>query len=160
MKVIIAGGGIGGLTAALFLHKAGVACKVYEKVLEIQHLGVGITLLPHAVKALDEIGLMEPLDRLGVRTDRMIFRTRGGQAVWDAPRGLKAGDRVEFTLRPDGTVQLGPVSATAPVEPGAEKAPGSGLLGLVGSLRCYGPLPPREEVQRRIAEEILRKGRS
>ena len=94
MKVIIAGAGIGGLIAALFLHKAGVGCKVYEKVPEIQHLGVGITLLPHAVKPLDEIGPMEPLDRFGIRTDRMIFRTRGGQAVWDAPRGLKAGDDV------------------------------------------------------------------
>lgn len=91
MKVIIAGGGIGGLTAALFLHKAGVPVRVFEKVPVIQHLGVGITLLPHAVKALDEIGLMAPLDKLGVRTDRMIFRTRGGQDVWDAPRGLKAG---------------------------------------------------------------------
>ncbi|WP_428929468.1 FAD-dependent monooxygenase [Marinibacterium sp. SX1] len=91
MKVIIAGGGIGGLTLALFLHKAGVPCKVFEKVPKVQHLGVGITLLPHAVKALDEIGLVEALDALGVRTDRMIFRTRAGQDVWDAPRGLAAG---------------------------------------------------------------------
>lgn len=91
MKVIIAGGGIGGLSLALFLHKAGVPCKVFEKVPKIQHLGVGITLLPHAVKALDEIGLVEALDRLGVQTDRMIFRTRAGQDVWNAPRGLAAG---------------------------------------------------------------------
>lgn len=91
MKVIIAGGGIGGLTLALFLHKAGVPCKVFEKVPRIEHLGVGITLLPHAVKALDEIGLVGALDKLGVRTDRMIFRTRAGQDVWNAPRGLAAG---------------------------------------------------------------------
>ncbi|WP_323042540.1 FAD-dependent monooxygenase [Gemmobacter sp.] len=117
MKVIIAGGGIGGLTAALFLHKAGVPCKVYEKVPEIGHLGVGITLLPHAVKALDEIGLMQPLDRLGVRTDRMIFRTRGGQDVWNAPRGLKAGyDVPQITAhRADiHTVLLGAVAERMP----------------------------------------------
>lgn len=91
MKVIIAGGGIGGLTTALFLQKSGVACKVFEKAPEILHLGVGITLLPHAVTMLNKIGLMEKLDALGVRTERMIFRTQQGQDVWDAPRGLSAG---------------------------------------------------------------------
>ncbi|WP_158970386.1 FAD-dependent monooxygenase [Chachezhania sediminis] len=91
MKVLIAGGGIGGLTAALFFQKAGIEVRVFEKVPEIRHLGVGITLLPHAVKTLDMIGLMEPLDALGIRTDRMLFRTRQGQDVWDAPRGLAAG---------------------------------------------------------------------
>ncbi|MDX2482445.1 MAG: FAD-dependent monooxygenase [Pseudodonghicola sp.] len=91
MKVIIAGGGIGGLTAALYLQKAGVPCQIFEKVPEILQLGVGITLLPHAVNAMDELGLMARLDALGVRTDRMIFRTRGGQEVWNAPRGLAAG---------------------------------------------------------------------
>lgn len=91
MEVIIAGGGIGGLTAALYLHKHGVPCQVFEKVPKIQHLGVGITMLPHAISAMNELGLMEPLDSLGVRTDRMIYRTRGGQEVWNAPRGLAAG---------------------------------------------------------------------
>ncbi|ETX29198.1 FAD-dependent monooxygenase [Roseivivax isoporae] len=91
MKVIIAGGGIGGLTAALYLHKHGVSCQVFEKVPEILQLGVGITMLPHAIRAMNELGLMERLDELGVRTDRMIFRTRGGQEVWNAPRGLAAG---------------------------------------------------------------------
>lgn len=91
MNVIIAGGGIGGLTAALYLHKHGVSCQVFEKVPEIQQLGVGITMLPHAISAMNELGLMERLDQLGVRTDRMIFRTRGGQEVWNAPRGLAAG---------------------------------------------------------------------
>ncbi len=91
MKVIIAGGGIGGLTAALYLHKHGVSCQVFEKVPEILQLGVGITMLPHAISAMNELGLMERLDALGVRTDRMIFRTRGGQDVWSAPRGLAAG---------------------------------------------------------------------
>ncbi|WP_043540131.1 AbrB/MazE/SpoVT family DNA-binding domain-containing protein [Salinarimonas rosea] len=74
--------------------------------------------------------------------------------------GLKAGDRVEFTLMPDGKVQLGPAAAPIRGEETAEKTPGAGLLGLVGSLRGYGPLPPREEIHRLIGEEILKKGRS
>ncbi|MRX52291.1 FAD-binding protein [Paracoccus sp. S-4012] len=91
MRVIIAGAGIGGLTAALDLHRAGIACTVYEKVPELMQLGVGITLLPHAINHLAELGLLDTLDRVGIRTERMIYRTRQGQDVWDTPRGIAAG---------------------------------------------------------------------
>jgi 2-polyprenyl-6-methoxyphenol hydroxylase-like FAD-dependent oxidoreductase len=59
--VIIAGGGIGGLTAALSLHRAGLAVQVFESVDRIQALGVGINLLPHAVRELDALGLADEL---------------------------------------------------------------------------------------------------
>jgi 2-polyprenyl-6-methoxyphenol hydroxylase-like FAD-dependent oxidoreductase len=46
MKIIIVGGGIGGLTAALCLHAAGHQVRVYEAVGEIRALGVGINVQP------------------------------------------------------------------------------------------------------------------
>ena len=46
MTVLIAGGGIGGLTLALSLHQIGVAAKVFESVAELKPLGVGINVLP------------------------------------------------------------------------------------------------------------------
>jgi len=91
MKVIIAGCGIGGLTTALTLHRAGFDVELFEQAPAIRELGVGINLLPHAVKELTELGLLEELDRAGVRTKRLILMNRFGQIVWDEPRGIDAG---------------------------------------------------------------------
>ena len=61
MRVLIAGGGIGGLTAALSLHAADIDAVVYESVRELKELGVGINLLPHAVRALGTLGVQPAL---------------------------------------------------------------------------------------------------
>ena len=74
MRVIIAGGGIGGLAAGLMLHARGIACDVFEQGSEIRELGVGINTLPHAIKELAEIGLLERLDHVGIRTLRAHLR--------------------------------------------------------------------------------------
>ena len=62
MTVLIAGGGIGGLTLALSLHQIGIPAKVFESVPELRPLGVGINVLPHAVRELIELGLHDRLD--------------------------------------------------------------------------------------------------
>jgi 2-polyprenyl-6-methoxyphenol hydroxylase-like FAD-dependent oxidoreductase len=59
--VLIAGAGIGGLTAALSLHQAGLRAIVVDSVTELRPIGVGINLLPHAVRELTELGLGEEL---------------------------------------------------------------------------------------------------
>jgi 2-polyprenyl-6-methoxyphenol hydroxylase-like FAD-dependent oxidoreductase len=58
MKALIVGGGIGGLTTALCLHEIGIDVRVFESVDTIRPLGVGINLLPHAVRVLDKLGLL------------------------------------------------------------------------------------------------------
>lgn len=58
MEAIIIGGGIGGLVAALELHKARIGVRIFESVAEVKPLGVGINLLPHCVRNLDELGAM------------------------------------------------------------------------------------------------------
>src|SRR6202044_1234062 len=73
MTVLIAGGGIGGLTLALSLHQIGVAARVFESVTELKPLGVGINVLPHAVRELTELGLLEKLDAAGVRTKELAY---------------------------------------------------------------------------------------
>lgn len=89
--VIIAGGGIGGLTAALSLHHAGYPVRVFESVDRIQALGVGINLLPHAVRELDALGLADDLAANGLTPTTLAYFTKRGEPIWDEPRGLAAG---------------------------------------------------------------------
>ncbi|MBY0533283.1 MAG: flavin-dependent oxidoreductase [Xanthobacteraceae bacterium] len=91
MTVLIAGGGIGGLALALSLHQIGVKCRVFESVKEIKPLGVGINVLPHAGRELIELGLLEELDRTGVRTSELAYFSKHGKQIWSEPRGLEAG---------------------------------------------------------------------
>src|SRR6202048_2153632 len=91
MTVLIAGGGIGGLTLALSLHQIGVAAKVFESVSELRPLGVGINVLPHAVRELIELGLLDQLSAAGVRTKELAYFSKNGQPIWSEPRGLEAG---------------------------------------------------------------------
>jgi 2-polyprenyl-6-methoxyphenol hydroxylase-like FAD-dependent oxidoreductase len=93
MKVIIAGAGVGGLTAALSLHAEGIDVEVYEGVTEIRPLGVGINCLPHAVRELTELGLGDALEATGVRTRELIYTNKLGQRIWREERGAHAGYR-------------------------------------------------------------------
>ncbi|MCW1384913.1 flavin-dependent oxidoreductase [Novosphingobium sp. KCTC 2891] len=91
LDIAIAGGGIVGLTAALSLHAAGFKPVVYEAVRQPAPLGVGINLLPHAVRELTELGLLDELLGLGVAIEDLNYLTSGGELVWHEPRGLVAG---------------------------------------------------------------------
>ena len=91
MKVLIAGGGIGGLVAALCLERAGIEARVFESAAEIRPLGVGINLLPHSVRILTALGLDAKLAETGIATAELIYFNKFGQLIWREPRGLAAG---------------------------------------------------------------------
>jgi 5-methylphenazine-1-carboxylate 1-monooxygenase len=91
IDIAIAGGGIVGLTAALSLHAAGFRLTVFEAVSQPAPLGVGINLLPHAVRELTELGLLDELLKLGVAIEDLNYLTAAGELVWHEPRGLLAG---------------------------------------------------------------------
>ncbi len=95
--IIIAGGGIGGLTAALSLHRAGFPVRVFESVDRIQALGVGINLLPHAVRELDALGLADDLagqrhHTIDARLLHQARRTDLGRTSWAGGRVSMAAD--------------------------------------------------------------------
>ncbi|HEY2617701.1 MAG TPA: flavin-dependent oxidoreductase, partial [Acetobacteraceae bacterium] len=99
MRVLIVGGGIGGLATALSLHAVGIDCAVFEQVRELRELGVGINTLPHAIKELAALGLLPALDRAGIRTRELIYANRFGQVVWRELRGTDAGfDAPQFSI--------------------------------------------------------------
>lgn len=91
MRVMVIGAGIGGLTAALSLHAAGIEVDVYEAAAELKPLGVGINLLPHAVRELTELGLEDRIAAQAIPTARLIYANRFGQEIWSEARGRAAG---------------------------------------------------------------------
>jgi 2-polyprenyl-6-methoxyphenol hydroxylase-like FAD-dependent oxidoreductase len=91
MDIAIVGGGIGGLTLALALHQHGIPCRVYESAPEVRELGVGITLLPHAMRELTALGLGEALASQGIENRESCFFNRFGQLIYAEPRGRAAG---------------------------------------------------------------------
>jgi len=91
VRVAVIGGGIGGLTTALSLHAAGIPVEVHEAVREPKPLGVGINLLPHAVRELIELGLDDALAEIGIATETLVYANKFGQEIWREPRGLGAG---------------------------------------------------------------------
>ena len=99
MKVLVNGAGIGGLTLALMLHARGIDCEIYEAAPELRELGVGINVLPHAIRELAELGLLDTLDRLAIRTRELRYLTRRGQEIWRELRGVDGGhDYPQFSI--------------------------------------------------------------
>jgi len=91
-RVIIAGGGIGGLTMALTLHQIGVACVVVESSREMKPLGVGVNVQPNAVRELMDLGFTtEELDAVGLPAEEWALVGLNGKEVYAEPRGVDAG---------------------------------------------------------------------
>src|SRR5262249_57335240 len=139
MDIAIVGGGIGGLTLALALQQRGLTCRVYEAAPEVKELGVGITLLPHAMRELSALGVGDALARQGIENRESCFFNRFGQLIHTEPRGRSAGypvpevgihrGRVHLTLWRAAVERLrpGPVLAGPPCprgDPSAERAAG------------------------------------
>ena len=91
MRVIIAGAGLGGLTLALSLQAVGIEAEIYEAAPALRPVGVGINLLPHAVRELTELGLAERIAERAIATEALVYANRFGQEIWREPRGRLAG---------------------------------------------------------------------
>ncbi len=91
-RVLIAGGGIGGLAVALTLHQLDVPFVVLEGARELAPLGVGINLQPNAVRELGDLGIgADVLDGIGLATHEWALVGRNGNDIYSEPRGLRAG---------------------------------------------------------------------
>lgn len=112
MTIAIIGAGIGGLVTALSLHEAGFDdVRVYERVRELRPLGVGINLLPHAVRELTELGLRDDVEAIAAAPRRLGYFNRHGQPIWSEPRGTAAGYRWPQLSVHRGELQLALVEA-------------------------------------------------
>lgn len=93
MTVLVAGGGIAGLTAALTCEQLGIEVLVLESVSELQPLGVGINLQPNAVRELFDLGLEHELPKIGIEAREWALVGHNGNDVYAEPRGRLAGYR-------------------------------------------------------------------
>ena len=126
MKIIIAGGGIGGLTAALCCLRAGLTPIVLEQASEISEVGAGLQLSPNAMKVMARLGLADQLIEAGFLPERSelrfgesgkrIFRFELGQNAqlrWGGPYvHIHRADLIEvlratLEVRLPGAVRLG-----------------------------------------------------
>ena len=99
MNVIIVGAGIGGLTLALFLQRARIACRIYDGAPQMLPLGVGINILPHASRAFAELGIDAALARVSILTREAVFFNRFGQLIYREPLGRHAGyEHPQFSI--------------------------------------------------------------
>ncbi|MEU8523892.1 FAD-dependent monooxygenase [Streptomyces sp. NBC_01216] len=94
LHIVVAGGGIAGLTAALALHAAGFGrVTVVESVRTSLPVGAGLNLMPNAVRELDALGLRSRLESGALRTRELRYYHRCGALISREPRGLGAGYR-------------------------------------------------------------------
>ena len=91
MQIAVVGGGICGLSLALHLKDRGISSRIYERAPEIKPLGVGITLLPHAMREMSALGLGGRLLAAGIENRESAFFNRFGQLIYKEPRGKFAG---------------------------------------------------------------------
>lgn len=98
--LVIAGAGIGGLTAALSLHAAGFTdIHIFEASSTLTTLGVGINVQPSAVLILRNLGLLEALEKTGIKTQELNFYNRHGDSILSEKRGMHAGYAVpQFSI--------------------------------------------------------------
>ena len=72
-EILIAGGGIGGLAAALALARKGRRVRVLEKAAEFGEIGYGIQMGPNVARMLEHLGILAPIEALAFFPDRLIF---------------------------------------------------------------------------------------
>ena len=105
-EVLIVGGGIAGLATALSLHAEGIDVAVRESVPEIQPLGVGINLLPHAIRELDALDVLDELESVGIASTTLAYFSARGQLIWEESRGRAAGYQWPQLSLHRGTLQM------------------------------------------------------
>jgi salicylate hydroxylase len=140
-RVAIIGGGIGGLTAANALARAGIEVAVYEAAAELKEIGAGVALHPNAMKVLRSIGVEGNV------------RAVAGQAPWQVMRNWKTGRVIGKTSREQQAASFGITGATVHRADLLDVLAGALPAGLVTlGKRCTGVRPDGDLAVARFAD--------
>ncbi|MCA6297497.1 MAG: FAD-dependent monooxygenase, partial [Phenylobacterium sp.] len=97
LSAIVVGAGVGGLTAALALARAGLSVTVVEQAQALGEVGAGLQVSPNATRVLFNLGLEAELSALAFRPEAVEARGwRRGQEMSRAPLGERAQERYGF----------------------------------------------------------------
>jgi 2-polyprenyl-6-methoxyphenol hydroxylase-like FAD-dependent oxidoreductase len=86
-SIAIIGGGIGGIAAAIALHRIGVDVTVYERSEQLREVGAGMMLWPNATRVLSELGVLEEVLAHGGRNTHFLVRTKTGKILMSIALG-------------------------------------------------------------------------
>jgi FAD-dependent urate hydroxylase len=104
LRVAIVGGGIGGLSAALSLHRFGHRPVLVEQTRELRPVGAGISLWPNGIKVLNLLGLGTKMAAIGGTMERMAYANWDGRSLIDFPLARlyeRVGERARPVARAD-----------------------------------------------------------
>ena len=87
INIGIIGGGIGGVAAAVALHRAGIEATVYERATEFREVGAGMMLWPNATRVLKEFGLLERVAAASGSSQHFLVRSSAGTILMDIGLG-------------------------------------------------------------------------
>ena len=97
--VLIVGGGIGGLTAALALRAAGVRAEVFEQAGELRGIGGAVTLQAGAREVMDAVGMAEAVRGIsGTPHERVLLRSAKGKVLTSFPQDAVTVHRRDLLL--------------------------------------------------------------
>jgi 2-polyprenyl-6-methoxyphenol hydroxylase-like FAD-dependent oxidoreductase len=85
LRVLVVGGGIGGLAAGIALRRVGIESVVVEQARELEAVGAGLGLAANAVQALERLGVADGVRARGLQTDRLVALKPNGEALIDLP---------------------------------------------------------------------------
>jgi len=91
MRVVVVGGGIGGLCAAIALRRAGHEVTVFERTGRLEAAGAGITLFTNAMRGLDALGVREAVAERAAAARRVAILRADGRVLAEMPRDLFEG---------------------------------------------------------------------
>ncbi len=90
-QALIAGGGIGGLSAAIALGRRGIACEILERSQFAEETGAGIQLGPNAIRALDALGVLDAIEPYGFMPEAIcVYDGVSGRKLTSLPLGKEA----------------------------------------------------------------------
>ncbi len=164
MEILVVGAGIGGLTLGLMLHRAGIACRIFEAAPELKAVGVGINILPHASRELCALGLEQALAKVAVTTREFCFYNRFGQFIYSEPAGRFCRLRRAAVLHPSRRSANGAARRLRPRAPAPTRSSPAGAARVsrptatrrwpISRTPTAKPLPPQRAAAVVSAEGI------
>ena len=82
LRVVIAGAGVGGLTAALALAQRGFTVEVFEQASELREVGAGVLITPNGMRVFKELGIADQILEVAAHSERRLLRLWNTGQTW------------------------------------------------------------------------------